>query len=70
MDKGYHLLKALGFEGMATQVRSKKDSTTSTDCLNFIIQTAKEKNFWHAEQEICQEILHRMEVETGEQYAN
>ena len=63
MDKGYHLLMALGFEGMAQQVRSKKDSTTSSDCLNFIIQTAKNRDVWHTETQMCADILHRMEID-------
>ena len=63
MDKGYHLLMALGFEGMAKQVRSKKDSTTSSDCLNFLIDTAKTRGIWNAELTMSQEILHRMEVD-------
>ena len=63
MDKGYHLLMALGFEGMAKQVRSKKDSTTSSDCLNFLIDTAKSRGIWNSEMEMSQEILHRMEID-------
>lgn len=34
MDKGYHLLKALGFEEMARQVRSCKDLLTSRQALS------------------------------------
>lgn len=50
MDKGYHLLKALGFEEMARQARSTKESSTSQSCLEYIVRTAKEKNVWD---EVC-----------------
>ena len=63
MDIGYHLLMALGFEGMAKQVRSKKENTTSSDCLNFIIETAKSRGIWETETQMCQDILNRMEID-------
>lgn len=34
MDKGYYLLKALGFDKMARQVRSKNDPLTSKMALS------------------------------------
>ena len=63
MDKGYHLLKALGFEEMARQSRSTKDDTTSRNCLDYIISTAKANNFWAAERQMCVEVLERMDTD-------
>ena len=67
LDKGYHLLKALGFEEMARQSRSTKEPTTSRSCLNFIIDTAYGKGIWDTEQQMCKEVLARMDMDEWEE---
>ena len=37
MDKGYHLLVALGYTELARQTRSKKDPATSKDCMEWLL---------------------------------
>ena len=63
MDKGYYLLKALGFDEMARRARSTKERTTSKDCLEHIIQTAKDKGIWETEHDMAMDILKRMALD-------
>jgi hypothetical protein len=59
MDKGYHLLKALGYEELARQVRSKNERTTGISALEFV-QEIDGREYVQA---VCKEIIQDLESE-------